>query len=90
MTKPTEKTQQPETGLQSFASLCVMAISVLFVYAFIAQNFLIPSASMASTILVGDHDVVDRVSLVPASCAAASPSSSTSPSSNPTAAKTFW
>ena len=31
MTKPTEKTQQPETGLQSFASLCVMAISVLFV-----------------------------------------------------------
>src|ERR1035441_10674959 len=67
MTKPTEKTQQPETGLQSFASLCVMAISVLFVYAFVAQNFVIPSASMASTILVGDHDIVDRVSLAPAS-----------------------
>jgi len=58
---------QPETGLQSFASLCVTAISVLFVYAFIAQNFLIPSASMASTILVGDHDIVDQVSLAPAS-----------------------
>ncbi|MGA1984292.1 MAG: signal peptidase I [Acidobacteriaceae bacterium] len=56
-----------ETGLQSFASLCVTAISVLFVYAFIAQNFLIPSASMASTILVGDHDIVDKVSLAPAS-----------------------
>jgi signal peptidase I len=67
MTKPTEKTQPPETGLQSFASLCVMAISVLFVYAFVAQNFLIPSASMASTILVGDHDIIDRVSLAPAS-----------------------
>jgi signal peptidase I len=67
MTKPTEKAQPPETGLQSFASLCVMAISVLFVYAFVAQNFLIPSASMASTILVGDHDIVDRVSLAPAS-----------------------
>jgi signal peptidase I len=67
MTKPTEKTQQPEAGLQSFASLCVMAISVLFVYAFVAQNFVIPTASMASTILVGDHDIVDQVSLAPAS-----------------------
>ena len=67
MAKPTEKTQPPETGLQSFASLCVMAISVLFVYAFVAQNFVIPSASMASTILVGDHDIVDQVSLAPAS-----------------------
>ena len=67
MTKPAEKTQPPETGLQSFASLCVMAISVLFVYAFVAQNFVIPSASMASTILVGDHDIVDQVSLAPAS-----------------------
>jgi signal peptidase I len=67
MAKPAEKTQQPETVLQSFASLCVTAISVLFVYAFVAQNFLIPSASMASTILVGDHDIVDQVSLAPAS-----------------------
>ena len=58
---------QPETGLQSFASLCVTAIGVLFVYAFVAQNFFIPSASMASTILVGDHDIVDKVSLAPAS-----------------------
>ena len=65
MAKPTEKTQPPETGLQSFASLCVTAISILFVYAFVAQNFLIPSASMASTILVGDHDIVDQVSLAP-------------------------
>ena len=67
MTKNTRKTQQPETGLQSFASLCVTAISVLFVFAFVAQNFFIPSASMASTILVGDHDIVDQVSLAPAS-----------------------
>ena len=65
--KPAKKTQPPETGLQSFASLCVTAISVLFVYAFVAQNFLIPSASMASTILVGDHEIVDRASLAPAS-----------------------
>src|ERR1035441_9212645 len=67
MTKSTEKTQPPESQLQSFASLLVTAISVLFVYAFVAQNFVIPSASMASTILVGDHVIVDRVSLAPAS-----------------------
>jgi signal peptidase I len=58
---------QPESRLQSFASLCVTAISVLFVFTFVLQNFFIPSASMASTILVGDHDMVDRVSLAPAS-----------------------
>jgi signal peptidase I len=67
MTKSAEKTQPPESQLQSFASLCVTAISVLFVFTFVLQNFVIPSASMASTILVGDHDIVDRVSLAPAS-----------------------
>jgi len=58
--------EQPETGLQSFASLLVTAVSVLFLFTFVFENFFIPSASMASTILVGDHDVVDRVSLAPA------------------------
>src|ERR1017187_2998865 len=67
MTKSTEKTQPPESQLQSFASLLVTAIGVLFVFTFVLQNFVIPSASMASTILVGDHDIVDRVSLAPAS-----------------------
>jgi signal peptidase I len=57
----------PETGLQSFASLCVTAVSVLFVFTFVAQNFFIPSRSMASTILVGDHVLADEVSLAPAS-----------------------
>ncbi len=57
---------QPETSLQSFASLLVTVVSVLFIFTFVAQNFFIPSASMASTILVGDHDMVDRVSLAPA------------------------
>ena len=66
MTKSTDKTQQPETTLQSIASLCVTLITALFVLTFVAQNFFIPSASMASTILVGDHDIVDQVSLAPA------------------------
>lgn len=59
--------RSPETPLQSFASLCVTAISVLFVFTFVAQNFFIPSRSMASTILVGDHVLADEVSLAPAS-----------------------
>lgn len=60
---PAEATE--ETGLQSFASLCTTLIVGIFVLTFIAQNFLIPSASMASTILVGDHVVVDYASLAP-------------------------
>jgi signal peptidase I len=67
MTKPAKAPQPPETGLQSIASLCVTAISVLFVFTFVAQNFFIPSRSMASTILVGDHVLADEVSLAPAS-----------------------
>jgi signal peptidase I len=57
----------PESQLQSFASLCVNVITFLFVTTFVVQNFMIPSSSMASTILVGDHDLVDRASLAPAS-----------------------
>src|ERR1035441_8050623 len=66
MTKSTEKTQPPESQLQSFASLCVTAISVLFVFTFVFQNFVIPSRSMASTILVGAHDFVPGFGPAPA------------------------
>jgi signal peptidase I len=45
--------------------LCTTLIVGIFVLTFIAQNFLIPSASMASTILVGDHVVADIASLAP-------------------------
>ena len=57
---------QPETRLQSLASLCGTLVVGLFVLTFVAQNFLIPSASMASTLLVGDHVIADRASLSPA------------------------
>lgn len=57
--------QQSESPLQSIASYCITAIGVLFVWGFIGQNFLIPSRSMASTLLVGDHVLVDRASLAP-------------------------
>jgi signal peptidase I len=54
-----------ETGLQSLASICTTLVVGLFVLTFIAQNFLVPSASMASTILVGDHVVADTSSRAP-------------------------
>jgi signal peptidase I len=54
-----------ETGLQSLASICTTLAAGLFVLAFVAQNFVIPSASMASTILVGDHVIADNTSLAP-------------------------
>ena len=40
---------------------------MLFVFAFIFQNFVIPSSSMASTLLAGDHVLVDRETFAPPS-----------------------
>jgi signal peptidase I len=58
---------QEESHLQGIGSLCCTVITVLFVFTFVFQNFMIPSASMASTLLVGDHVMADRASLAPAS-----------------------
>jgi signal peptidase I len=63
----TEPVKAEETGLQSFASLCSTLVLGLFVLTFVFKNFMIPSASMASTLLVGDHVVADVGSLAPAS-----------------------
>ena len=56
----------PESRLAGFASNCSMAAVVFFIFAFLFQNFAIPSASMASTLLVGDHVLVERADLAPA------------------------
>jgi signal peptidase I len=42
----------------------VLAIG-LFLMTFIFQNYVIPSGSMESTLLVGDHVFVDRITLAP-------------------------
>ncbi len=59
MPKPVRSNQQ--SLLQSIASYFVLAAVWFFAITFAFQNFVIPSASMASTLLTGDHVLVDRV-----------------------------
>ncbi|MDE1156606.1 MAG: signal peptidase I [Acidobacteriaceae bacterium] len=68
-TAPTSgKSSEPqETPLEALASICTVLVVGLFVMGFVFQNFMIPSPSMEKTLLVGDHVVVDRISLSPAS-----------------------
>jgi signal peptidase I len=65
MTETPNSRQTEETPLQSFASICGTLVVGLFILIFIFQNFMIPSASMGSTILVGDHVIADKASLAP-------------------------
>ena len=61
-----ENTKQAKgTHLEGIAGICSTFVVGLFVLTFIFQNFAIPSASMASTLLVGDHVLVERTSLSP-------------------------
>ena len=54
-----------ETPLESLASICSVLVVGLFIMTFLAQNYLIPSGSMKNTLLIGDHLVVDRMTLMP-------------------------
>jgi signal peptidase I len=54
-----------ETPFEALASICSVLVVGLFILTFLAQNFVIPSGSMEDTLLVGDHLVVDRVTLAP-------------------------
>ena len=60
-----EEAQVEETPLEAVASICSVLVVGLFILTFLAQNFVIPSGSMENTLLVGDHLVVDRVTLAP-------------------------
>ena len=57
--------QSGETAPQGFASICSVLAVGLFMLTFVFQNFVIPSSSMASTLLVGDHVLVERQTLAP-------------------------
>ena len=58
---------ESETALESLSSICTVLAVGLFVMSFIFQNFEIPSASMEKTLLIGDHVLVDRITLAPPS-----------------------
>jgi len=54
-----------ETPFEALASICSVLVVGLFILTFLAQNYAIPSGSMENTLLVGDHLVVDRITLTP-------------------------
>jgi signal peptidase I len=59
------ETRVAETPFEMIAGYCSMFVVLLFIYTFLAQNYLIPSGSMENTLLIGDHLVVDRITLAP-------------------------
>ena len=54
-----------ETPFESLASICTVLVVGLFIMTFVSQNYGIPSGSMENTLLIGDHLVVDRMTLMP-------------------------
>jgi signal peptidase I len=54
-----------ETPLEAVASTCSVLVIGIFILYFLGQNFVIPSGSMEKTLLVGDHLLVDRITLAP-------------------------
>ncbi len=57
--------RREETLLESIASICTVLVAGLFILTFVFQNYEIPSASMVKTLLIGDHVLVDRITIVP-------------------------
>jgi len=54
-----------ETPFEAAASTFSVLVVGLFILTFIGQNFVIPSGSMENTLLIGDHLLVDRITLAP-------------------------
>src|ERR1017187_473652 len=64
--QPVEQ-QVEETFPEAGASICSILVIGLFILYFLGQNYVIPSGSMEKTLLVGDHLLVDRITLAPPS-----------------------
>lgn len=62
---PAKKSGSEETPLEFIASIAGVLVFGLFILTFVFQNFVIPSGSMLNTLLVGDHVLVDRMTLAP-------------------------
>ena len=57
--------QSGETLWEAIASYAAVLVVGIFILTFLGQNFVIPSGSMENTLLVGDHLLVDRITLSP-------------------------
>ena len=57
--------ERKETPFEAVASICSVLVVGLFILTFLAQNRVIPSGSMENTLLVGDHLLVDQITLAP-------------------------
>jgi signal peptidase I len=62
---PPAEVRVEETFAEAMAGILSMMVIGLFILTFLGQNFVIPSGSMEKTLLVGDHLVVDRLTLAP-------------------------
>ena len=60
-----EEERVAETPLEALSSICTVLVIGLFILTFLGQNMVIPSGSMKKTLLVGDHLLVDRITLAP-------------------------
>jgi signal peptidase I len=60
-----QKEEVEETPYEAVASICSVLVVGLFILTFLAQNYVIPSGSMEKTLLVGDHLMVDRITVAP-------------------------
>ncbi|HEY2858263.1 MAG TPA: signal peptidase I [Terracidiphilus sp.] len=60
-----DATRVEETPFEAAASICSVLVVGLFILTFLGQNYVIPSGSMENTLLVGDHLLVDRITLAP-------------------------
>src|ERR1017187_2598949 len=54
-----------ETTVEFLASIAGLLATVLFIMTFVFQTFAIPSSSMESTLLIGDHLLVNREQFAP-------------------------
>jgi signal peptidase I len=60
-----DKERVEETPFEALASILSVLVIGLFILYFLVQNYEIPSGSMEKTLLVGDHLLVDRITLSP-------------------------
>src|SRR4051794_1470981 len=65
--RPERAQSVKETPFEAVASTCSVLVVGLFILTFLGQNFVIPSGSMEKTLLIGDHLLVDRITLAPPS-----------------------